>query len=216
LKPVLGTRWTTQWQAAGFSAPSLALPQDPVPMLIGFREYFKANAAKEVAPINLTAARAQLLVDSIQDANAAVGAAKQLRIALKTARDTSLRKLQLRLGGLRSELDQILSDDDGRWYAFGFRRPADGAIPSLVTGLALTPAGPGVVLVQWGLSSLAENYRVTWRLAGSATEPTEVGLFTDRQCSIVGLPSGASIVVGVSARNDSGETEPTEAAITVG
>ena len=75
---------------------------------------------------------------------------------------------------------------------------------------------PGQPVVQWGLSSLAENYRVTWRLSGSAAEPTEVGLFADRQCSIMGLPSGTSIIVGVSARNDSGETAPTEAAITVG
>ena len=35
----------------------------------------------------------------------------------------------------------------------------------------LTPAGASVVLVQWGLSSLAENYRVTWRITGSAAEP---------------------------------------------
>ena len=89
-------------------------------------------------------------------------------------------------------------------------------MPLPVPDLVLSSGGPGIVLVQWGLSSLAENYRVTWRITGSAAEATEVGLFTDRQCSITGLPSGTSIVVGVSARNDSGETEPTEAVITVG
>jgi hypothetical protein len=215
LKSVLGTRWNTQWQAAGFTTPSLALPDDPVPMLLGFREYFKANPAKEVAPINVTAARAQLLVDNIQDAGAAVASAKQLRVAYKAARDASLRKLKERLSGLRGELDQILSDDDGRWYEFGFRRPADGSMPLPVPDLVLTPVGPGTVLAQWGLASLAENYRVSWRIAGSADEPMEIGLFTDRQATLTALPSGANIVVGVSARNDSGETEPTEAAIVV-
>jgi hypothetical protein len=63
LKPVLGTRWTTQWQAAGFSEPSLALPRDPVPMLIHFRQYFGSNPTREVAAINITAARAQLTDD---------------------------------------------------------------------------------------------------------------------------------------------------------
>jgi hypothetical protein len=145
-----------------------------------------------------------------------VAAARDLRIELKAGRDESISNLRGRLSGLRSELGQLLDDDDGRWYDFGFRRPVDGSMPGPVRDLVLTPAGASVVLVQWRPSSLSENYRVTWRIAGSAAEPTEVGLFADRQCSITGLPSAANIVVGVSARNDSGETAPTEAAITMG
>jgi len=216
LKPILGTSYNTAWTAAGFLKPSLAVPDQPMAMLMQFRQYFNAHAAHENALANVTAARAQTLVTNLQAAELAVGAAEAAYVVAKVNRDESIANLRARLMGTRTELDQLLEDDDGRWYEFGFRRPADGTMPSLVPDLVLTPAGTSMVLVRWGLASLAENYRVKWRLSGSAAEPTEVGLFTDRQCSITGLPSGANIVVGVSARNDSGETTPTEAAITVG
>lgn len=55
-----------------------------------------------------------------------------------------------------------------------------------------------------------------WRLATDALETaTDVGLFSDLQALLSGIPSGTSIIVGVTARNDSGETQPTEATITV-
>jgi hypothetical protein len=216
LKPVIGHRWNGDWNAAGFTAGTLAVPRVPLSTLEHFRAYLVANPARESVSAGFTAAAAQTHVTAIQNAIQARDTAKGLRWTAKAARDASFKQIRKRLSDLRSELSQLLSPTDARWYAFGFRRPADGSMPSLVPDLVLTPAGASVVLVQWGLASLAANYRVSWRLSGSAAEPTEVGLFTDRQCSITGLPSGASIVVGVSARNDSGETEPTEAAIMVG
>ena len=216
LKPILGHRWNSVWQAAGFTAGNLAVPRLPLSVLVQFRAYFEANPARESVSAGLTAAAAQGHVTAIQTAIQARDTAKGQRWSVKAARDESFKKLCKRLSALRSELGQLIPPTDDRWYAFGFRRPADGSMPALVTDLVLTPAGASVVLVQWGLSSLAENYRVTWRISGSAVEPFEVGLFSDRQCSITGLPSGANIIVGVSARNDAGETVPTEAAITVG
>jgi len=141
--------------------------------------------------------------------------ARNLRIDLKAARDEALKELRQRLIGLRGELDQILEDDDGRWYDFGFYRPADGKQPSPVAGLVLTPGGAGIVLASWAASSLAVNYRVTWKPTSSSGEPTEVGLVGETQFALTSLPSGVPITIGVSARNDSGETAPTEAAIVV-
>jgi hypothetical protein len=216
LRPVLGNRWNAQWNAAGFVTPSLAVPRrDPVVMLIRFRQYFNANPAQEVAARSVTAAIAQARITAIQQTTLAVTQARDLLLNLQGERDAAVETLRARLIGLRNELDQALEDDDGRWYDFGFRRPIDGRMPDLVTGLVLTPLGAGVVSAAWDLATLAENYRVTWRVTGGSSPITELGLFADRQCTITGLPSGSSVVVGVTARNDSGETAPTEAVIVV-
>lgn len=115
------------------------------------------------------------------------------------------------MSGLRAELEQILTPEDGRWSEFGFRVPAAGEIPEKVEGVVVSAAMTGTVIVKWEATRLAENYRVYWR---SSTQPaglvTEVGLFTDKQALITGLPIGESIVVGVRARNRSGEMAPTE------
>ena len=215
LKPVLGTRWNTAWQAAGFHLPSLKVPRIPTAMLTSFRNYFGSNPTRENAAANITAARAELLATAIDQAELSISQALDLRLQLKAARDAAVQQLSTRISDTRSELEQLLDDDDGRWYDFGFRRPADGRMPSPVAELTLTPGSAAMVVAQWSAATLAVNYRVTWRISGSAAEPTEVGIFTDRQCAITGLPSGTNIVVGVSARNDSGETTPKEAAIVV-
>jgi len=46
-------------------------------------------------------------------------------------------------------------------------------------------------------------------------EPVEVGLFTDRFVGINGLPSGKSVLVTVTARNEAGETLPTSRTIAI-
>jgi hypothetical protein len=216
LKPVLGNRWNTQWNGAGFVTPSISVPTDPVPMLVKFREFFNANPAREVASLNVTAVLAQQRLTQIETAHLAVAEARNELLVRKAQRDLAVRVLRGRLSDLRSELDQLLNAEDGRWYDFGFRRPADRRMPDDVTGLALAPAGPGAIAVSWEPAALAENYRVGWRPEGAPIEAvTEVGLFGDLQALISGLPSGMNVIVGVSARNDSGETQATEATITV-
>ena len=215
LKPVFGPRWNTQWSSAGFIQPSLALPRDPVPMLIQFREYFNANPTREVAAFDVTSARAQLRLTQIQQAQSALAQARAEQITRKGQRDISLKTLRNRLSGLRGELDQLLSEDDGRWYDFGFRRPADGQFPDPVEGLTLTAGASGSVLATWESAALADDYRVSWRPSSSTEPATAVGLVGELQFLLTDLPSGVPIIVGVSARNGSGETAPTETTITV-
>jgi hypothetical protein len=216
LRPVLGNRWNSRWNAAGFVTPSLAVPRrDPLVMLIRFRQYFNANPVQEVTARNVTAAIAQARIAAIQQTNLAVTQARDLLLDLQAERDAAVETLRARLSGLRSELEQALEDDDGRWYDFGFRRPIDGRMPGPITGLVLTPLGAGVVSAAWDLSPLAQNYRVSWRMDGGSSPITEIGLFTDRQCTITGLPTGSTIVVSITARNSSGETLSTEGTIVV-
>ena len=92
---------------------------------------------------------------------------------------------------------------------------ATQSISSPVTGIVITPAGSGLALVTWEPSARAENYRVSWKPTASSDPATEVGLFTEPQAVIDSLPSSVPITIKVSARNDAGETLPTEAAITL-
>ena len=215
LRPVLGNDWNTAWQAAGFHQPSLALPRQPAAMLSAFREYFSAHAAHENAAAGITAANATAKAAAVDAAILAVAAAKTLRVQRKAERDEALKALHDRLSGLRGELDQLLEDDDGRWYQFGFRRPADGKLPGPVTGLVLTPGTAGMVLVNWTPSSLASNYRVTWKPTSGSGPATEAGLFPGTSCVLTELPSAVPITVAVSARNEAGETAATEGTIVV-
>ena len=213
LKTVLGTRWNAQWNAAGFTAPTLAVPLDPVPMLIRFREYLNANPSREIAALGVTAVIAQQTLAAIQAANLAIGRARESLVARKAIRDAALRKLKKRLSGLRSELEQILEPGDGRWYDFGFARPRDGRKPARVGEVSATPAGAGTVLVTWKAAALAVSYRVTWRPANRpAGEEDDAQIVRDEQWTLTGLPPGEPIVIAVASRNRSGESAPREVA----
>ena len=116
---------------------------------------------------------------------------------------------------LREELDLLLDVEDPRWLEFGFTRPVDTRRPAAVAGLTATPGLPGPVLVQYAASARAANYRVKWKPQQSSGEPTEVGLFADLVVTLSGLPSGTTIVVSVTARNEAGETQSAEVTVVV-
>ena len=213
LKGVLGTTYNSNWEVAGFLGGSLEVPRHPVPMLLQVRQYFERFPARENAPLNLTAAQAQAKVAAIQAAELGVATAKSERIAAKTARDAAQDALFNRLSDLRGELEQLLEDDDGRWYKFGFHRPIDGRMPEPVSDIVLTVLAPGVLSVTWATARRAQSYRVQWRVAGGSSETTEIGLFYDRQCTIGGLPAATTVAILISGRNAAGETAPTEQTI---
>jgi hypothetical protein len=214
LRPHLGRRWNSKWHAAGFSAGSLR-QTDPVPRLGLFRAYFRLHPEHENVALKLTAAEADVQLAAIELANSNSADKAALEATAKQERDEAIRQLRRRLSGLRSELDLLFGEDDPRWYQFGFSRPAAGRIPAPVFAVNVEPAGPGALQVRWDRSALAENYRVTRQIEAIDSEPVEVGLFADPLAIITGLPSGARVIVRVTARNSAGETLPTEQAITV-
>lgn len=81
--------------------------------------------------------------------------------------------------------------------------------------LDLRLVAPGEVQATWKQAVLADNYRVSWRLNAENSVITEVGLFSDFAANVPGLPHDASVIIGVTARNSSGETAATEKAIMV-
>jgi hypothetical protein len=215
LRPLLGRRWNSKWHAAGFAAGSLR-QTDPVPRLGLFRAYFRLHPEHENVALKLTAAEADVQLAAIETAQSNSANKAALEATVKQERDEAIRQLRRRLSGLRSELDLLLGDDDPRWYQFGFSRPADGRIPAPVFAVTAESAGPGALQVRWDRSALADNYRVSRRIQNVDLTPVEVGLFSDPLAIVSGLPTGATVIILVTARNSAGETLPTEVQAIVG
>jgi hypothetical protein len=216
LKPHLGRVWNAAWMTAGFTQGTLAVPRtSPLSMLLQFREYLRANPAREIASQSFTAAQADTLAAATEAAEAALDAAITARRQAAQQSNAAVRQIRRRLGGLREELDRLLEPDDMRWHEFGFSRPIDSKMPEPVTGLVATPGLPGQVLVQHAASARAIDYRVSWTPQVSGGVATEVGLFADLAVTLSGLPSGLTITVSVTARNEAGETQPTDVTIVV-
>ena len=71
LAPVLGERWNSAWDSAGFTSGSLAVPTCPLTMLQQLRAYYGANPAKELAnyqSLACTSAACEAAVQAISDA----------------------------------------------------------------------------------------------------------------------------------------------------
>jgi hypothetical protein len=210
LKPHLGNVYNSAWETAGFMGRYLAAPRRPVPMLVQLRQYFERHPAHANASLQLTAAAATAHLNAIAAADLARSAAEGRRLEIKAERDRAVAKLYKRLSHLREELSLLLTKDDARWRDFGFHRPDDRRIPASVEEVAVTPIAPGVAIVEWNPPTLATNCRVSWRTNESGAEWNEVGLFTDPSCTITNLPTDTPIIIGISARNPSGETARTE------
>ena len=209
LKPHLGRTWNAAWTAAGFTSGSLKVSRyHPLSVLLDLREYLRANPAREIAGESFTAAQADTLATALESAEKALDSAVTARKLAAEQRDASVRRIYRRLGGLREELDRLLDPTDARWHEFGFARPVDRQRPEPVSGLTVSPGLPGQVLVQYHASARAIDYRVSWKVQDASGDPIMAGLFADLAVTLTGLASGATIVVSVTARNETGETQP--------
>jgi len=103
-------------------------------------------------------------------------------------------------------MGELLADDDPRWDAFGFERPADGEQPGAVETLTVTAGGAGSVYADWGDARRAERYRVWRQIVGVDPEPVIVELTPhDSEVTLTGLPSGKDVMVSVAGVNAAGE-----------
>jgi hypothetical protein len=217
LKPLLGKQWNNAWQVAGFTNHSLAVPDNPLPLLQQFRSYFAANPTQEVtnAALNITAtaaaceASAQAISDGISTSNQSntdSGIAKQ---NLQSGMDSG----RSRLSGLRGELTQLIDPDDDRWYAFGFDKPSDPSTPAVPQHVTVTPGSAGMVFVDFDDARRADNYRVTVNDTATPQNQLAEQIVTESECTFMALPSGTAIKVIVTGRNSSGgESGPSDPA----
>ena len=211
-KTTIGSDWNALWEAAGFTAGSLSIPrtQEERFILLGsIRDFLASNAQYESTDanhpeLNVTSTLAGSRYDTISTVRSNANTANVNNGNALAARDAAKVALRERLTGLREELGQLLADDDSRWYAFGFNRPADPETPGVPDGLVVTQgvAGSGTLIVDWNDSRRSTGYKI-FALINGAPVPIEFGLFEDSQ-AVITLPPGAVAQITVAAHNNHG------------
>lgn len=206
LKPRLGNEWNSQWQTAGFTDGSLAVPDNPIALLQQIAAYFAAHPTHEVASLNATAAACTAAADAISTAATASNQSNtDAGIAKKNLED-GIASARVRLTGLRNELTQLLDDDDERWYAFGFVKPSDPDTPEVPENVVITPGSPGshLLFIDWDDAARATSYRVI--VTNTATPPVQLKnqIVNESEVTFSDIPSGTAVKVTVSSRNSTG------------
>ena len=110
LKARLGLRWSNVWQAAGFTAGSLRVPEDPLTTLQQLRDYFTTHPDHELPNLSpvfgATAASCHAAAEAIIAATTELNEKTVAASDAKTQLDDALRSARQRLGGLREELSR--------------------------------------------------------------------------------------------------------------
>jgi hypothetical protein len=165
LKPRLGNQWNAAWQEVGFTGASLQVPTHPLVLLRHLQQYFAAHPDYEIAnltaQISCTAAACGAAADAITAAGAASRQSNLDAGVSKQALEQSLQAARARLSGLRAELNQLMADDDPRWFVFGFDPPGSISSPEIPAHLVLTPGPAGTLFADWDDAPRADNYRAT-------------------------------------------------------
>ena len=211
LMPVLGESWNSQWNTAGFTGGSLAVPDNPLTLLLQLRDYYGLNPAREttVQGVACTAAACETSAKTITDAETA---SNQRNTDSGTAYgnfQNGITAGRARLIGLRTELEQLLADDDDRWYAFGFEKPSDPHTPATPANLTAVAGAPGskTVISDWDNARRADNYRLTATLkSDGSTVADEITADSQFSLTLAALAAGTVVVLTVTARNTAGES----------
>ena len=208
LERTLGNRYTTAWDAAGFRG-SLRIPVTPgavKEVVRSLKAYFAANPTAEVELLDLTADRANTLVEAIEAAQVAVNVQMTAVKTLLELREDKEAAMAFRLSGLVEELGRKIEPVDPRWMAFGLKMPGAKQIAGVPQNIIAALIGPGVVAVKWDASARAEHYRVRKKVVGVDENPVAVGSPSDLDFTIEGLPANSTIEITVSAVNNGGES----------
>ena len=217
LMPVLGEDWNSAWQTAGFEGGSLAVPTNPLPTLQQLRAYYAANPTRETANVNGIACTAAACETAAQAVSTAQSNSNQSNTDAGTAHGNYLagvKAARTRLTNLRDELSQLISDDDERWYAFGFDKPSDSSSPETPENPVVTPGAPGsrTLLADWDDARRAVNYRLR-----AVVKATGVQVFNELVADSQGIitlpaqPAGTELDITVTGRNAVGESPATAA-----
>lgn len=212
LFPVLGESWNASWNAAGFTGGSLAVAANPLTLLQQLRAYYAANPAHEtpnVQGVACTAAACEAAVQSISDAQSASNQSNTDSGTAYTNYQNGLKAGRARLSGLRDELNQLIGEDDDRWYAFGFDKPSDPSTPEVPANLTVVAgaAGSKTLIADWDDSRRADNYRLRAVTKADGKEvANEIAQDSQLSLTLGSVAAGAVVVITVTARNAAGES----------
>ena len=206
LKPRLGNEWNSQWQAAGFTSGSIAIPNNPLPILQQLANYFSAHPTHEVASLNATAAACNTAAQAVSTAASSSNQSNTNAGNAKKDLETGIDAARTRLSGLRDELGQLIDDDDERWYAFGFSKPSDPDTPEVPENIVITPGGFGshLLFIDWDDALRATSYRII--VKNTANPPVELKnvIVNESEATISDLAAVTAIKVTVASRNTKG------------
>ncbi len=212
LKSVFGSEPNENWLTVGFDG--LAMPanvDDLLTLLKTMAAFFTANPAREVAALNITAAQAQALADALETAMGEVATQESALETLKNDRDAKFMALRGRVVQLFDELTHLMDPLDPRWTSFGFNKPGAQETPDVPENVVATLIGPTAVAVKWKAPARAEYYRVFKKVIGADEEAVAVGSPADLDFTIEGLPTNATVEIQISAVNNGGESQRSEA-----
>ena len=211
----LGNAWSDGWLATGLPDNTVGVPRTQAKRftaLAGIQAYLLANPTMEISTpaLTMTAALAGTLHTAISTARQGVNNSLNLtktQILAKDAAETAFRK---RYRGVIKELEDILSDEDPKWYDFGLSRPADPAQPGQPSDVLVTALGSARVLVQIDGARRANSFNFYKKVIGVDAEPVKLLNSPGKQQTFEGLPVGATIEFTMTGVNDAGEGQPSE------
>ena len=209
LKLTKGNQHSPAWDVTGFTR-SLEIPtspadvQDRLQIMHGF---FVANPTMENAPLDVTATRFQTLFNDMSTARGAVHTQEMTVESLLAVRNATAQALGARWRSTVNELGFLLTPLDARWSAFGLNKPGAKHIPDVPGEVTAVLVGPGAASVKWVAAPRAEHYRVWRKVNGVDQDLIAVGSPTDANFTIEGLPANSTILIGISAVNNGGESQ---------
>jgi len=219
LKPVLGQQWNSAWNAAGFIGGSLAVPTNPLPKLQQLRGYYEKNPKQEVANVNGVACTAAACEAAAQAISTAESASNQSNTDAGTAQanyQAGITTARNRASGLLAELGQLLDAKDPRWLAFGFEMPGHPSSPDVPQNLTVTAgaAGSQTLFFHWDDARRVDGYRAVLANAADGTVVSQQ-LTQDAEATFDNVPAGVTLNATVSARNTTGESQPSAPPVSI-
>lgn len=208
LKNFLGNQPSQAWQAAGWSAESIAVPSTGerlLPLLGSIKTYFTANPTQQdTSALNLTAAQAETLHEALSDARSAVNVHDQAEGDAKNARDAAADQLRSRLRALVNELALLLDPLSPSWRTFGLNAPGAPDSPDAVTNTLATALGGGQVRVQCAPAARADYYQVHQLIVGTDTAYALTDSPPGPDVILASRPVGVVIKYKMRAVNETG------------
>ena len=212
IKPALGPRHSLQWEAVGFTGSlQVATSVDAMLLMLGsIASYLTLHPEFVREDSDITVLRANTLAGDLTTARNAVAEYKANRNRLLTARNQKENGARRQLRGLLNSLELALPPLDDRWLEFGFNKPGAKLRPNVPAEVTTILVAPNAVAVKWLAAPRAEHYRVWKQVNGVDQELIAVGSPTDPNFTLEGLPSNSTILIGISAVNNGGESAVSE------
>jgi hypothetical protein len=209
----LGNEWSNDWVATGLPGNSVSIPstKDARFTCIGtMKQYLTDNPDMEVSTpkITVTAAKATQLHTALSDARNVVANALSDSAAKELTRDAAEAVFRKAFRSLIGELEELLADDDPKWYDFGLNRPADAAQPDVPEDVTVELFAGGNALVKTSGARRASSFDYYKRVVGVDAQPVKVDNTEAEELLIPGLPVGATVEFTITGVNDAGEGQP--------